>query len=119
MRAGPVSVVWDAHRSGRAVLRLDGDLTIGAVEACHGIVGDVLARASVVAIEAGGLAAVDLAGLQLLMAGRRQAERAGKLFHLAAPAGGALREALIAAGLVADGDGGEGAGWVDAFWLAG
>lgn len=117
IRGEPVSVEWDKETPDRAIVRLCGDLSIGTIEAVHTLLPDVLARAATVAVDAGQLRSVDLAGIQLLIAGRRDAERAGKLFYLAEAAGGALREALVVAGLVADG-GGE-AGWVDAFWLAG
>ena len=117
-----ISVEWDAATSGRAVVRLAGNLTVNVIETVHDALPAVLARAESVAIDADRLQAVDLAGIQLLIAGRRYAERVGKLFHLTAPADGALREALIAAGLVGVGGEESGSGddgWVDALWIAG
>ncbi|MBF0094429.1 MAG: STAS domain-containing protein [Alphaproteobacteria bacterium] len=118
-----VSVEWDAGTPDRAFVRLAGDLTIGTVEAVHGVLPGVLLKAGSVAVDAGHLRSIDLSGLQLLIAGRRSAENAGKLFYLTAPADGALRRSLVAAGLVAAGDdaGSDDGddGWVDAFWLAG
>lgn len=118
IKGGPISVDWGSEADGRAVVLISGDLTIGTVEASHGIVSEVLGRATSVAIKCDGLRMIDLAGIQLLMAGRRCAERVGKLFYLVSPADGALREALIIAGLFIDGDSSGETGWVDAFWLA-
>ena len=78
----------------------------------------VLADAGRIELETRGLDAVDVAGLQLLIALRHSAREAGRAVRLAAPPDGALLRALIGAGFwVGGGVGGEPVVARDRFWL--
>ncbi|WP_157879061.1 STAS domain-containing protein [Pararhodospirillum photometricum] len=57
---------------------------------------------------------VDLTFIQILIAARRSGETQGKSVTLAAPAQGALAQALVSAGLAHPG--GVALGWVNPFW---
>ncbi|MBF0561385.1 MAG: STAS domain-containing protein [Alphaproteobacteria bacterium] len=117
----PLSIEWDAGMPDHAMVRLRGGLTVGAVEGYCEMLTEVIARGTTISVDTEHLDVVDVAGIQFLIACRRYAERAGKLFFLASPASGHLRRSLIAAGLIVgeDEDGNEETGLVDAFWLAG
>jgi ABC-type transporter Mla MlaB component len=77
----------------------------------------MLGRAGRIELETGGLDAVDVAGIQALIAFRQSAERAGKAVRLARAPEGALRQALVAAGFSAAGPGGDAETAGDRFWL--
>ena len=100
--------------SGR--LALSGRLTIVEAETVREGLVQALAGCQSLSLETAGLEAVDVAGLQLLIAARRSAERAGKSVRLAAAAEGALLTALIGAGFRAEGDSGRPDAGRDDFW---
>jgi ABC-type transporter Mla MlaB component len=76
-----------------------------------------LADHATVTIDCSAATEVDLSLIQLLLAARTSAARAGKSVALAAPAGGALLTALITGGFLPEGDS---AGAPDAaFWRHG
>ena len=77
---------------------LSGRLTINEAKAWREEWINRLAECEQLVVDARELAAVDTAGLQLLIALRRSAEQAGKQVRLAAPPAGALLTALAKAG---------------------
>ena len=97
-------------------MALSGRLTIVEAEAVREGLAEVLAGCQSLSLETAGLEAVDVAGLQLLIAARRSAERAGKSLRLAATAEGALLTALIGAGLRTESNSGRPDAGQDGFW---
>ncbi len=96
-------------------LALTGRLTLREAEERRAEFLSVLAGADPIELDCSGLDVVDAAGLQLLIALRHSAERAGKAVRLARSPEGALRAALVTAGFV---EGGSGKAIVshDRFW---
>jgi ABC-type transporter Mla MlaB component len=81
-------------------LVLKGELTIRTIEAIHAKLGDMLAQRTRIELDVKGATQVDISFIQLALAARRSAEASGKTLVWAAPAGGALREALIRGGFI-------------------
>jgi len=96
--------------------RLSGRLTINEAEALRDVLVGWLAEGRDLRLETRDLEAVDVAGLQLLIAVRRSAERAGKAVRLASAPEGALLAALVAAGFRPADDGGQPDANQDGFW---
>ena len=94
---------------------LTGRLTVREVEDRRVEFLAALVCASRIEIDCSDLEAVDVAGLQALIALRLSAERANKAIRLAKPPEGALRLALVTAGFI-DAAGGEAAVAQDRFW---
>ncbi|MEI8396772.1 MAG: STAS domain-containing protein [Rhodospirillaceae bacterium] len=91
-----MTVKSNEHNSG--AFRVGDRLTINDVEQRRNEWLSALPTAKTVTIDAAGTEAVDVAGLQLLIALRYSSERAGKAVRLAEPAEGALLQALTQAG---------------------
>jgi len=98
---------------GRIVLT--GELTIRTIEAAHARLRERLAQRADLEIDATGATQVDVSFIQLLLAARRSAAAAGTAVALAAPAAGALRDALIRGGFLSPVAGHSSAD--DAWWL--
>lgn len=98
-------------------LALDGRATVREAEATHAKLAELLASHGEIEVDCSGVCEADLSLVQLLLAARRAAERDGKRLVLAAPAEGALREALAQGGFLAEGAGE--AGPEQAFWTKG
>ncbi|MEI6986380.1 MAG: STAS domain-containing protein [Rhodospirillaceae bacterium] len=92
----------EAERDGD--LMLSGSLTINEAETVRDKLAQGLAGVRRLTLDTAGLDAVDVAGLQLLIATRRSAELSGRTVRLAAVPGGALLAALVAAGFCGAGD---------------
>ena len=101
-RAGQAAV---AISSGWRRLALVGRLTLREAEERRAEFLSVLAESDPIELDCSNLDVVDVAGLQLLIALRHSAERAGTAVRLARPPEGALRSALVAAGFVEEGNG--------------
>lgn len=84
-----------------AVVDLAGPQTVRTIAAAQDRLTTELARATDVRVRLDEVAEFDLGLVQLLLAARRSASAAGKSLALAAPASGALREALDRAGFLA------------------
>ncbi len=97
-------------------LALTGRLTIHEADARRDELSRALAGSQHLSLDTTGLEAVDVAGLQLLIALRRSAEKAGKTLRLATAPGEALLTALIAAGFRSAGDGARPDASQDNFW---
>ncbi len=116
--ARPAAPVGGAAGTGWRRVVLSGGLTVREAEARRTEFLAVLADAGRIELETRGLDAVDVAGLQLLIALRHSAREAGRAVRLAAPPDGALLRALIGAGFwVGGGVGGEPVVARDRFWL--
>jgi ABC-type transporter Mla MlaB component len=81
-------------------LVLEGELTIRTIEALQTTLRDLVAEHACATIDASGATQVDVSFVQLVLAARRSAAAAGKTIALAAPASGALRDALVRGGFV-------------------
>ncbi len=99
-----------------ARLALDGELTIRTIEAIHARLTDALAAGGDLLIDTTHATQVDIAFIQLVLAARRSAAAAGTSLTLAAPAGGALRDALARGGFLSPVAGLGGAD--DAWWFS-
>ncbi|CAK0764172.1 hypothetical protein CCP3SC15_3090003 [Gammaproteobacteria bacterium] len=97
-------------------VRLDGRLTINEVETRRPELVDALTQSDRLMLDASGLDAVDVAGIQLLSALRTGATQAGKKFRWAVAPKGALYTILAAAGLCAATDEGPPNLSNDLFW---
>ncbi|MBF0563088.1 MAG: STAS domain-containing protein [Alphaproteobacteria bacterium] len=95
---------------------LSGRLTINEAETVRDDLLRGLAGCRRLTLDTAELDAVDVAGLQLLIAARRSAAQTGKSLRLAAEPEGALLAALIAAGFRVAGDTGQPDAGQDAFW---
>lgn len=83
-----------------AVVRLAGDLSLRTCEAAHAQLLNAIAVHDEVVVDCSDAEEIDASLLQLLLAAQKTA-RAGRCrLRLPAPAGGALAEALVRAGLV-------------------
>ena len=92
-----------------ASVLLDGALTVRNIANVRDILLAALADHQVVRVDCRAADAVDLSGIQLLLAAHRSAIQAGKQLVLAAPADGLLRAALQQGGFL-------GAAGSDPFW---
>jgi hypothetical protein len=91
-------------------LELTGDLSIRGINAAHDLLTGVFKNGGDVVVSIAADAIVDLTFVQMMEAGRKTAREAGRDFRLAAPASGALLDALDRGGfLESPGDKG--------FWL--
>lgn len=86
-------------------LVLEGDLTLRTVEAVHAKIGEVITRHANVVIDCTAAADVDLSFVQLLVAARTSARRAGGTVVLAARPDGALLDTLMRGGFRVAGQG--------------
>jgi ABC-type transporter Mla MlaB component len=97
-------------------LTLEGALTIRTIEAAHARLIEAMRGAAPLEIDCGGASEVDVSFIQLLLAAKASARKRGQGIALAAPASGALLDALTRGGFIA-------AGGLpseeDAFWLKG
>ncbi|MGQ9370635.1 STAS domain-containing protein [Azospirillum sp. A39] len=91
----------DGDGAAACTLRFAGALTIRDVEVHHARLTAALRDHGAVTVDAADATEVDAAFLQLLIAARRSARAEGRGFALAAPAGGALLEALLRCGILA------------------
>lgn len=96
---------------------LEGAATVRNAEATHAKLADILRRHDEIEIDCGAVTEADLSLVQLLLAARRSAKRAGKTVVLAGPASGALRAALSQGGFLTGLPGPTSAD--EAFWLEG
>ena len=95
---------------------LDGAQTVRNIQLAHARLIAALAEHQVIEIHCDAVTELDLSLIQLVIAAKRSADKAGKSLTLAAPAAGKLRAALERAGFLAAAlrdSGGE------AFWLKG
>jgi ABC-type transporter Mla MlaB component len=97
-------------------LHLDGAQTVRTVHAAHERLIAAMAEHQAIEIHCDGVTELDLSLIQLVLAAKRSADRAGKSLTLATPATGKLRDALDHAGFLAATAGGSGG---EAFWLKG
>jgi ABC-type transporter Mla MlaB component len=98
-------------------LRLDGSLCISDVDVVRMSLLNTIQQNSVIELDFSGTTDVDVSFLQLVIAARRMTRQAGKTLRLAAPAEGALHNALLRAGLLGPGRGPDAGD--DGFWTAG
>jgi anti-anti-sigma regulatory factor len=91
----------DTGEAGTTV-SFDGVLSVRGIEAARQRLLDALSRQPAVAVDCSAAEAVDLSFIQLLLAARLSAERAGKRLALVGPAP-ALQAALLQAGFPAAG----------------
>lgn len=82
------------------LVRFEGSLTVAVAEAAHARLSAALMQADPVVVDCADATEVDLTFVQLLIAARRSADASGQRFVLATPAAGALRQVLVAAGVV-------------------
>lgn len=80
---------------------LEGPQTVRTIEITCDRLREELAHHDAVAIRCGTIAEVDLSFVQLLLAAKRSADRAGKSLTLATPVAEGLRAALDQAGVLA------------------
>jgi ABC-type transporter Mla MlaB component len=96
----PPMVSTSSKTGGVRRLVLKGELTIRTIESVHAKLLDLIAQRTRIELDVTGATQVDISFIQLALAARRSAEAAGKTVVWAAPAGGALREALMRGGFV-------------------
>jgi len=80
---------------------LAGALTVRDIKLIHARIATALRQYPAVTLDCAGATAVDLSFIQLVVSARKSAQSAGKTIALAQPAQGALRTALVQAGMVA------------------
>ncbi len=95
---------------------LSGGLTINCAEAVRDQLARDLAACERLTLDTLALDAVDAAGIQLIIAARRSAERVGKRITLAPAPAGVLLAALVVAGFRPGVDGGGPDAGQDGFW---
>jgi hypothetical protein len=81
-------------------LVLDGNRTIRSAELTYAQLSEMTARHAVVEIDCGAAQDADLSLVQLILAARMSAQRAGKTVVLARPASGALLDVLQRGGFL-------------------
>lgn len=81
---------------------LGGALTVREIKVIHARIAAALRQYPAVTLDCGGASAVDLSFIQLVLSARRSAQAAGKTVALAQGAQGALRAALMQAGMISD-----------------
>lgn len=89
-------------------LQLEPVQTLRTIDAAATALRDLLGQHSHVEIDCSAVSEADLTLVQLLLSARKTAEHDGKRLTLAAPASGALLDALARAGVLAA---------ADPFWL--
>jgi len=94
---------------------LSGALTVREIKLVHSRIAAALLQFPAVTLDCAGAAAVDLSFIQLVLSARKSAAAAGKTLTLAQSAQGALRDALMQAGMVAAADDAPVAG--QEFWV--
>jgi ABC-type transporter Mla MlaB component len=94
---------------------LGGPLTVRTVALIHERLLAALRQFPSVTVDLSRAGEIDLSFIQLLLAARKSAAASGKRLSLARPAEGALRDALVCAGLIASADDQPTAD--QAFWL--
>jgi hypothetical protein len=95
---------------------LDGAQTVRTIQAAHERLVTAMAEHQSIEIHCNAVTEFDLSLIQLVLAAKRSADRAGKTLALAAPATGNLHTALDRAGFLAAAVGESGG---EAFWLKG
>jgi hypothetical protein len=95
---------------------LNGAQTVRTIQAAHERLIAAMAEHQAIEIHCSAVTELDLSLIQLVLAAKRSADKAGKSLRLAAPAAGKLRDALERAGFLAATDGETGG---QAFWLKG
>ena len=83
-----------------ASVLLDGALTVRTIANVRDVLLAALTDHQVVRVDCRAADAVDLSGIQILLAAHRSASAAGKQLVLAAPADGTLRSALEQGGFL-------------------
>ena len=83
---------------------LSGALTVREIKVIHARVAAALHQYPAVTLDCSNASAVDLSFIQLVLSARKSAEGAGKKLALAQGAQGALRNALLQAGMIAQDD---------------
>jgi anti-anti-sigma regulatory factor len=86
------------------IINFIGSKTIREAEDVAQVLRNALDGESDIVLDCNAIEDVDLTFLQLVIAGRRSAQRAGKGFALAAPARGALLAALDRTGIRPEGE---------------
>ncbi len=81
-----------------ARIDLDGALTVRCVESLHAKLVTALQQHAMVIVDCSAATEVDLSLIQLLLAARRAAQRAGKTLRLAGADNAALHTALLRGG---------------------
>ncbi len=89
----------DTNSEAASVL-LDGALTVRTIANVRDVLLAALTDHQVVRVDCRAADAVDLSGIQILLAAHRSASEAGKQLVLAAPADGTLRSALEQGGFL-------------------
>ena len=87
-----------------AAVSFDGVLSIRNVESARRILLDALHHNAAVAIDLGAAESIDLSFIQLLLAARLSAVRAGKRLTVALPPGPVLGATLMQGGFVPSGE---------------
>lgn len=95
---------------------LDGAQTVRNIQAAHERLLTAMAEHQAIEIHCNAVTELDLSLIQLVLAAKRSADKAGKSLTLAAPATGKLRAALDRAGFLAAAVGESGG---EGFWLKG
>lgn len=95
---------------------LDGAQTVRTIQAAHERLLTAMAEHPAIEIHCHEVTELDLSLIQLVVAAKRSAEKAGKSLTLATPAAGKLRAALDQAGFLTAAVGEAGG---EAFWLKG
>jgi anti-anti-sigma regulatory factor len=106
----------DAEAKAHAhLIQLYGALDVRSIDAARDRILVALREHEVVVADCAQVTAADLSAVQLLLAAHRSAAAWGRTFALAAPAEGALREALVRGGFLPEGADGPG----NRFWNEG
>lgn len=82
------------------VVSLEGDATVAGIEPLHQRLTEALESSSKVLVNVSHVSTMDLAGIQLLYAAKREAEARGVALHLTGTVSDAVREAMEAGGFV-------------------
>jgi anti-anti-sigma factor len=82
------------------VVSLEGDATIASLQATRERLTEALDNSAKVLVNLSHVSAVDLAGIQMLYAAKKEAEERGVQFHLTGTVSDAVREALEAGGFL-------------------
>lgn len=96
---------------------LDSTATVRTAEDIHDRLSKALQAHATVEVDCAAIEEVDLSLVQLLLAARESARRAGKALVLTGPAAGPLSRALAQGGFLSGANGR--AGSDEAFWLKG
>ncbi|WP_040620694.1 STAS domain-containing protein [Rhodovulum sp. PH10] len=91
----------DSTSNDTARVELDGAQIVRTIQTSHGKLIAALAQHDAIEVSLAGTSEFDLSLMQLLIAARRSAAKAGKTLCLTSPADGALKDALARAGFLA------------------